>query len=186
MNIIDWAFVALYFSLLIVIGVQSVRRISGSDDFAVAGGRIIWPVIFATLAASFLGGGSSMGNAGNVFRDGYVFLFAFFAFSIQTVLVGLFVAHKLRRYEGAHTVGDVMEAHYGCGARVLTGVLSIAVCAGSSAPCHSARPRRCTAPAETASMSSRVWSRSASRAAASRCSTVFVDPPIATSSAMAL
>jgi len=130
MNIIDWIFVALYFALLVVIGVQSVRRISGSDDFAVAGGRIIWPVIFATLAASFLGGGSSMGNAGNVFRDGYVFLFAFFAFSIQTVLVGLFVAHKLRRYEGAHTVGDVMEAHYGRGARLLTGVLSVAVCAG--------------------------------------------------------
>lgn len=127
---IDWLFLALYFVLLVVIGVQSIRRVKTSDDFAVAGGRLIWPVIFATLAASFLGGGSSMGNAGNVFRDGYVFLFAFFAFSIQTVLVGWFVAYRLRSYEGAHTVGDIMDEHYGKPARLLTGVLSIAVCAG--------------------------------------------------------
>jgi len=130
MTAIDWLFMGLYFALLVVIGVQSIRRVKTSDDFAVAGGRIIWPVIFATLAASFLGGGSSMGNAGNVFNDGYVFLFAFFAFSIQTILVGQYVAPKLRRYTGAHTVGDVMAVHYGPGARLLTGVLSVAVCAG--------------------------------------------------------
>lgn len=130
MTTIDWLFVALYFVGLIVIGVLSVHRVRSSDDFAVAGRRVIWPVLFATIAASFLGGGSSMGNAGNVFRDGYVFMFAFFAFSIQTVLVGAFVAHKLRRYENAHTVGDVMEIHYGRAARLLTGVLSLAVCTG--------------------------------------------------------
>lgn len=130
MRALDWIFLLAYFALLVVIGVQSIRRVRTSDDFAVAGGRIIWPVIFATLAASFLGGGSSMGNAGNVFSDGYVFLFAFFAFSLQTVLIGVFVAHKLRRYAGAHTVGDVMEHHYGRFSRLLSGVLSIAVCAG--------------------------------------------------------
>jgi SSS family solute:Na+ symporter len=66
------------------------------------GGRIIWPVIFATLAASFLGGGSSMGNAGNVFNDGYVFLFACFAFSIQTILVGQYVAQAASLHRRPH------------------------------------------------------------------------------------
>ena len=130
MSLVDWLFMGLYFALLVVIGVQSVRRVRTSGDFAVAGGRIIWPVIFATLAASFLGGGASMGTAGNTFSDGYVFLFAIFAFSVQTILVGQFVAPRLRRYKDAHTVGDVMEVHYGRPARLLTGVLSIAVCAG--------------------------------------------------------
>lgn len=130
MTAVDWVFVALYFALLVVIGVQSIRRIRSSDDFAVAGARITWPILFATVAASFLGGGSAMGNAGNVFTSGYVFMFAFFAFGLQTVLVGGFVAHKLRRYEGAHTVGDVMEVHYGKGARLVTGVLSLGLCAG--------------------------------------------------------
>ena len=130
MTAIDWVFVALYFALLVVIGVQSIRRIRSSDDFAVAGARVTWPILFATVAASFLGGGSAMGNAGNAFTSGYVFMFAFFAFGLQTVLVGGFVVHKLRRYEGAHTVGDVMEVHYGKGARLVTGVLSLGLCAG--------------------------------------------------------
>jgi SSS family solute:Na+ symporter len=130
MPIIDWVFLGLYFALLIVIGLQTIRRIDNSDDFAVAGNRIIWPVMFATLAASFLGGGASLGNAGNVFRDGYVFMFALFAFAIQTVLVGYFVAPRLKRYAGAQTVGDVMENHYGRTARLLTGILSVGLCAG--------------------------------------------------------
>lgn len=130
MPIIDWIFLGLYFVLLLVIGLQTIRRIENSDDFAVAGNRIIWPVLFATLAASFLGGGASMGNAANVYKDGYVFMFALFAFAIQTVLVGYFVAPRLKRYRGAQTVGDVMEHHYGRIARLLTGVLSVGLCAG--------------------------------------------------------
>jgi SSS family solute:Na+ symporter len=127
---LDWIFVCLYFGLLVVIGAQSVRRVRSSDDFAVAGGRITWPILFATVAASFLGGGSAMGNAGNVYKDGYVFMFAFCAFGVQIILVGRFMVHRLRRYEGAHTVGDVMEVHYGRGARLVTGALSLGVCAG--------------------------------------------------------
>jgi solute:Na+ symporter, SSS family len=130
MAIIDWVFLGLYFALLIVIGVQTIRRIETPEDFAVAGNRIIWPVFFGSLAASFLGGGSSLGNAGETFKDGYVYMFAFFAFAIQTVLVGYFVAPRLKRYANAQTVGDIMDNHYGSTARLLTGILSVAVCAG--------------------------------------------------------
>ena len=41
MTIVDWAFVGLYFVLLIVIGVQTISRIETPEDFAVAGNRII-------------------------------------------------------------------------------------------------------------------------------------------------
>jgi solute:Na+ symporter, SSS family len=130
MAIIDWVFLGLYFVLLIVIGLQTIRRIETPEDFAVAGNRIIWPVFFGSLAASFLGGGSSLGNAGETFKDGYVYMFAFFAFAIQTVLIGYFVAPRLKNYANAQTVGDIMENHYGSTARLLTGILSVAVCAG--------------------------------------------------------
>src|SRR5215203_2718919 len=72
MAVIDWVFLGLYFALLIVIGLQTIRRIETPEDFAVAGNRIIWPVFFGSLAASFLGGGSSLGNAGETFTSGYV------------------------------------------------------------------------------------------------------------------
>jgi solute:Na+ symporter, SSS family len=130
MTILDWALLALYFVALVVIGVQTIKRIDTPDDFAVAGNRIIWPVFFGSLAASFLGGGASIGNAGATYEDGYVYMFAFFAFALQTLLVGAFVAPRLKRYAGAHTVGDVMHEHYGKAARLLTGFLSLGLCAG--------------------------------------------------------
>jgi solute:Na+ symporter, SSS family len=130
MTVLDWGLLALYFVALVVIGVQTIKRVENSDDFAVAGNRIIWPVFFGSLAAAFLGGGASIGNAGAAFSDGYVYMFAFFAFAVQTLLVGVFVAPRLKRYAGAHTVGDVMDEHYGKPARLLTGVLSVGLCAG--------------------------------------------------------
>lgn len=130
MTPLDWIMLAGYFALLILIGVQTMRRIKNPDDFAVAGNRIIWPVFFGSLAAAFLGGGASIGVAGATVRDGYVYMFAFCAFGIQTVLVGLFVAPRLKNYVGAHTLGDVMHEHYGKPARIVTGVLSVALCAG--------------------------------------------------------
>ena len=130
MTVLDWILLGGYFALLILIGVQTMRRVKNSDDFAVAGNRIVWPVFFGSLAAAFLGGGASIGIAGATMRDGYVYMFAFCAFGIQTVLVGLFVAPRLKNYVGAHTLGDVMHEHYGKPARVVTGVLSVALCAG--------------------------------------------------------
>ncbi|MET9915367.1 hypothetical protein ABZZ74_53810 [Streptomyces sp. NPDC006476] len=125
----DWLCICIYFYVIIAIGLQSVDRDS-TEDFAVAGRRIGGDVIFASLAASFIGGGAVLGTASGTFRDGYVFLVTICAFSIQTILVGQFVAPRLRNYTGAHTVGDVMAVHYGPAAQLLTGLLSIAVCAG--------------------------------------------------------
>ncbi|WP_046469622.1 sodium:solute symporter family protein [Allosalinactinospora lopnorensis] len=130
MTVIDWAMLALYFAALIVIGVQTVRLVTSSHDYAVAGNRIVWPVLFGSLAASFLGGGASMGNASNTADQGYVYFFAFSAFALSAFLVGTFVAPHLKRYVHAHTVGDIMEAHYGRGSRLITGVLSLLVCTG--------------------------------------------------------
>ena len=130
MAILDWILLGVYFGLLVLIGVQTMRRVKSPDDFAVAGNRIVWPVFFGSLAAAFLGGGASLGMAGAAMRDGYVYKFAFCAFGVQTVLVGYFGAPKLKNYVGAHTLGDVMETHYGKPARLVTGVLSVVLCAG--------------------------------------------------------
>jgi len=129
-GILDWVLLGVYFALLIIIGVQTIRRVKSADDFAVAGNRIIWPVFFGSLAASFLGGGASLGVAGKAFSDGYVYMFAFFGYAVSFLLVGLFVAPRLKRYAGAHTVGDVMDEHYGKSGRLLTGIMSILLCAG--------------------------------------------------------
>lgn len=130
MGIVDWLFVALYLVLLVIIGVQTTRRVQNPEDFAVAGNRFTWPALFAALSAAIIGGAFSFGNASSVFQDGYVFMFALFGFSLQAVLVGYFVAPRLKDYRGAQTVGDIMGAHYGRTAQLLTGIFSVIFCAG--------------------------------------------------------
>ena len=130
MGIVDWLFVALYLVMLVIIGVQTTRRIQNPEDFAVAGNRIIWPALFAALSAAIIGGAFSFGNASSVFQDGYVFMFALFGFSLQALLIGYFVAPRLKNYSGAQTVGDIMGTHYGHAAQLLTGIFSIIFCAG--------------------------------------------------------
>lgn len=130
MGLLDWFFIVVYFALLIIIGYQTSKRIQDVKDYNVAGERIIWPVMFATLAASIVGGGGSIGAAGNVFDNGLVFMFAFFGFGITTILTGYFIAPKLRSYKGAQSVGDVMEYHYGRMAKYITGILSVGLCVG--------------------------------------------------------
>ena len=104
---------------------------SRSDDFAVAGNRVIWPVFFGSLARRS-SGRRFAGNAGAAYSDGYVYMFAFFAFAVQTILVGAFVAPRLKRYAGAHTVGDVMAEDDGRLAR-----LSPVSCPSRCAPASS-------------------------------------------------
>ena len=130
MGTIDTIAVVVYFMLVLAIGIQTMRRIKTPSDFAVAGNRIVWPVLFATLAATFLGGGATIGRAGESYDVGYAFAVAACAFPLQTILVGVFIAPRLKRYTNAETVGDVMEIHYGKPARLLTGIISMTYCTG--------------------------------------------------------
>lgn len=130
MHPLDIAGIVAYFLVVLLIGIVTAIRIKTTDDFAVAGNRVIWPVLFATLAATFLGGGATMGRAGQTYDVGYSFAIASIAFPIQTILVGLWVAPRLNRYRGAHTIGDVMALHSGKAARLIVGIISILVCTG--------------------------------------------------------
>lgn len=130
MSWIDWSCIVVYFAVIGFIGYQASKSVKTVEDYNIAGERVTWPVLFASLAAALLGGGASTGAAGNTFKDGYVYMFAFFAYGIASILIGIFIAPKLKRYVGAQTVGDIMEKHYGKLAKLITGILSVGLCTG--------------------------------------------------------
>ncbi|MEX0615782.1 MAG: sodium:solute symporter family protein, partial [Methylophaga sp.] len=55
--------VIVYLIAVLLIGLWAGRGMKGMQDFALAGKSFGMLVIFATLSASFIGGGFSMGNA---------------------------------------------------------------------------------------------------------------------------
>lgn len=122
--------VIIYLFFVLLIGLWAGRGIKTMHEYALAGKSFGMLVIFATLSASFIGGGFSMGNAEKVFLVGISNIVALWGFSIKEILVARYIAPQMMRYPNAISVGDIMDQHYGKGARLFSGVFSLALCAG--------------------------------------------------------
>ncbi|MEX0614422.1 MAG: sodium:solute symporter family protein [Methylophaga sp.] len=120
----------VYLIAVLLIGLWAGRGMKGMQDFALAGKSFGMLVIFATLSASFIGGGFSMGNAEKVFLIGVSNIVALWGFSIKEILVARYIAPRMGQYPQAISVGDIMDQHYGRGARIFSGFFAIALCAG--------------------------------------------------------
>ena len=105
-------------------------RVKDVKGFTALGGGYGTFTIFASLSASYIGGGYSAGNAAEAFSEGIKMTLALFGFSISTILIGRFLVPGVRRFRGAATVGGIIGASYGRAARALTGVFSFVCCAG--------------------------------------------------------
>ncbi len=126
---IDNIIISLYLAFILYLGYSS-RKLGGFKEFAISHGHYGWLVIFCTLSASFIGGGFSTGNAAKVFSSGMAYPLALLGFSLQIILVALFIAPRIKAFPGAVSVGDIIEPSYGRNARVITGLFSMLICAG--------------------------------------------------------
>lgn len=127
---IDGILVIGYVAALIWLSLRGGKRVTKGDDFAGGGKTYGTFVIFATLSASYVGGGYSSGNAAAAFETGIGTTVALFGFSLSMVAVGLFLAPRVGRFAGVYTVGGIMERAYGRHARILTGLFAFLCCAG--------------------------------------------------------
>lgn len=127
---VDGSIVILYLLAILALGLWAGKGIKGMTDFSVAGRSFGTFVIFATLSASFIGGGFSVGNAEKVFTIGLINIVALWGFSLKEILVATMIAPKMKNYPDAISVGDIMGHHYGKEAKIFTGFFSLILCAG--------------------------------------------------------
>ena len=127
---IDNIIVLIYLALVLTIGLLAGRGIRNLAHFSVAGRSYSSMVVFATLSASFIGGGFTMGNAEKVFTWGIVNIFALWGFSLKEILVATFIAPRMDAFSDAISVGDIMEQAYGKTAKLVTGCFAVLLCAG--------------------------------------------------------
>jgi SSS family solute:Na+ symporter len=127
---IDTAVVIIYMLILLVLAIISARKVHSMEDYAVSGrGYPAW-VIYATICATFVGGGFTMGNAEQVHMYGIVFVLALAGISLREILVAYFIAPHMGRFKTAISVGDIMGQAYGRHAKMITGCFAGLLCAG--------------------------------------------------------
>lgn len=124
----DYIIVVIYLLGILAYGLYCSRELKNVKDFSVSTKRYGLFVVFATISASFIGGGFSTGNASAVFQNGIGNIAALWGFSLGQMAIGAIVAPRAR--VTGISPGGIMKSAYGGGAQVLTGVCSSLLCAG--------------------------------------------------------
>ena len=128
--ILDYAIITVYLLAILLVGLWSGKGMKTLADFSVSNRSYGSMVIFATLSASFIGGGFSIGNAEKVFRFGIVNIVVLWGFSLKEILVARFIAPRTGNFSGVISVGDLMDRGYGKFGRIVSGFFSVFLCAG--------------------------------------------------------
>ena len=122
---IIWIIMAIYMGTLISIGIYaSKKHVKGAEDYLLAGRRLGPIMLAGTLAATEIGGGSSVGVAAKAYGDwGLSAGWYVVAAGIGLILVS-FIAPLLRRAM-ATTVPEIIGRRFGTSSYVISSLLSI-------------------------------------------------------------
>jgi SSS family solute:Na+ symporter len=115
-----------------ILGVLT-RRTKTFSEFAVGKHSVPAMMIFASLAATIVGPGFSIGITGKSWSMGYLFYYLTLPYALQIILVGLYFAPRLSQERDCNSLGDVMRKRYGRFTHLLTGIVSVGLCIGFTA-----------------------------------------------------
>ena len=105
---VELVIIAVYFFLMIAIGLLSRRKARGADDFFVAGRKGTSVFIVGSLIATIVGGSATIGMAGMGFSLGLNGAWWLLSGSIGLIALGIFFARKVREY-GLYTLPELVE-----------------------------------------------------------------------------
>ena len=130
--VLSLAVVVAYVVLLTFVAVRA-RAAREFEEFSLAKRALPLALVFGSLAATYVGPGFTIGFVGRGFKSGFLFLIIGLAYSLQNILVGLFIAPRLRDLKDCHTLGDAFGQKYDRKCQIVAGVISVGLCAGFSA-----------------------------------------------------
>jgi len=115
---------------MLAVGFYASRKISGTDDFLVAGRRLPLWLCTAALSATFFGGGTILGAGGAAYEKGFLGVIADpFGAALCLFLAGLFYIRIMRRMK-LTTVVDFFEIRFGKTAGLLAAIIMLCVYIG--------------------------------------------------------
>jgi len=130
MMTVDMAIITLFMVINCLIGYYSSKKIQTVSHYSVGNRAFSSFAVFATLSASFIGGGYTIGNAAKVYSIGMVYSFALLGFSLTQIIMALWIAPRMDQHRDCHSVGEIMAKKYGTTVQIITGVMAMLLCAG--------------------------------------------------------
>jgi len=125
----DYLLIGLYFLILIGISIHT-RGMKTFKEFSVGNREIPFPLLFASIAATYIGPGACMGMVGKGFESGFMFYLLVLSFPLQFVITGLVIAPRLTKYTDCESIGDIFAKKHGDFSKLLSGIVSVGLCLG--------------------------------------------------------
>ncbi len=116
--------IIVYFAVMILLGLYSRKKAKEADDFYVAGRKGSTLFITGSLLATIIGGSAVMVSTRLGFTQGLTGLWWLLAGSIGLVVLGIFLAAKVRNY-GLYTLPELVEKQYGARTALVASVLIV-------------------------------------------------------------
>ncbi|MEM2307606.1 MAG: hypothetical protein QW266_01595 [Sulfolobales archaeon] len=111
--LIDSLIFVAYLAVLLVIGYMTTRWTKGFEDFSVAGRRLKLWLAFSTVAATWIGGGITIGVAARAYAGRMIGAWGTtIGFGSTLILLGLLYAGPLRKLR-LHTLADYYAYRFG-------------------------------------------------------------------------
>lgn len=120
----DLSLLIIYFLAVLWIGYYTMNKISTFSDYSVAGRTMPFSLIFATIGATLVGGGATVGRVSFVYDIGIVVFLALLGVVMSQVLIGFFIAPRIRKMDNIHTIGDIMEFYFGRSGQLISSIFS--------------------------------------------------------------
>ena len=111
-----------YSAALTALGLWIARRVRGPADFFVAGRKLTWPYIAATMLAANIGAGATVGATGLAYQQGVSAWFWNGSAALGSLLLATLVGPRIWTLAAERnylTVGDFLEDRYGQSVRVI-------------------------------------------------------------------
>lgn len=121
MTAVDKWIVALYLLGILAVGLRASRGVSSSQDFAVAGQGLSFPLLLGTLVAAVVGASATIGRAGKAYEVGILIALSGVAYGLGLLAFGK-LAPVIKRLQ-FWSVPDALGARYGQTFRFLSALI---------------------------------------------------------------
>ena len=123
MHIVDISIIVAFLIATLYIGFSSGKKIKTFSDYAIGNRKFSDFAIFCTVAATAIGGTTTMGNVGKTYEIGITQILMQIGVPITYAITCIFLASRFVNYYGCYSLGDMFHKSYGLSGRVLAGFI---------------------------------------------------------------
>ncbi len=123
MHIVDISIIVVFLIATLYIGFSSGKKIKTFGDYAIGNRKFSDFAIYCTVAATAIGGTTTMGNVGKFYDIGITQILAQIGFPIAYIIIGVFLVHRFSNFYGCCSLGDMFYKSYGITGKLLAGVV---------------------------------------------------------------